>query len=132
MAVPNVCPGCTGALEIVRLSCLTCGTSVEGHFSLEWVGALSREQLAFVKVFLASRGKIKDVEHALGLSYPTVVARLDEVVAVVARASSRPSSPTTKSNAGATARLAALAQLEAGEIDVDTAERLLRATKEKS
>ncbi len=130
MSVPSVCPACAGPLEIVRLGCVGCGTAVEGHFSLGWVGALSREQLAFVKVFLASRGKIKDVEHALGLSYPTVVARLDEVVAVVQGASNPPAAaPAPRSRTAS--RMSILEQLEAGTIDVDTAERLLRATKEK-
>jgi hypothetical protein len=31
-------------------------------------------------VFIRCRGKIKDVEEDLGISYPTVVARLNEVV----------------------------------------------------
>ncbi len=132
MAVPNLCPACSGSLEIVKLSCLSCGTSVEGHFSLEWVGALSREQLAFVRVFIASRGKIKDVEQALGLSYPTVVARLDEVVAVVQQAASQPAASHAASKSQSKARMSILEQLETGAIDVETAERLLRATKEKS
>jgi hypothetical protein len=33
-----------------------------------------------VEVFIRCRGKIKDVEEELGISYPTVVARLNEVV----------------------------------------------------
>src|SRR5437870_4939312 len=41
---------------------------------------LVREQLQFVEVFIRCRGKIKDVEEELGISYPTVVARLNEVV----------------------------------------------------
>jgi hypothetical protein len=41
---------------------------------------LSREQIAFVEVFIKCRGKIKDVEQELGISYPTVIARLDQVV----------------------------------------------------
>jgi hypothetical protein len=36
--------------------------------------------LQFVEVFIRCRGKIKDVEEELGISYPTVVARLNEVV----------------------------------------------------
>jgi hypothetical protein len=34
----------------------------------------------FVDVFLKCRGKIKDAEEELGISYPTVVARLNEVI----------------------------------------------------
>ncbi|MGH2634382.1 MAG: DUF2089 family protein, partial [Tepidiformaceae bacterium] len=41
---------------------------------------LSREQLAFVEVFLRNRGKIKDVEEDLGISYPTVVGKLNDVL----------------------------------------------------
>ncbi len=40
----------------------------------------TREQLQFVEVFIRCRGKIKDVEEELGISYPTVVARLNDVV----------------------------------------------------
>jgi hypothetical protein len=41
---------------------------------------LSGEQTAFVEVFLSCRGNIKEVEKALGISYPTVRSRLDEVL----------------------------------------------------
>jgi len=47
------------------------------------LGRLTRDQLDFVEVFLTARGKIKDVEAALGISYPTVVNRLEQVVAAL-------------------------------------------------
>ncbi|HBN08637.1 MAG TPA: Fis family transcriptional regulator [Cyanobacteria bacterium UBA8530] len=78
--VPTRCPICSEALEIVRLECDSCGSALEGRFSLGWLGALSREQIQFIQAFLKCRGKIKDVEQELGISYPTVVARLSEVV----------------------------------------------------
>ena len=62
------------------MECERCQVALEGRFSLGALGALTREQLAFVEVFLLAKGKIKEVEARLGLSYPTVVARLDEVV----------------------------------------------------
>jgi len=67
-------------MRIARLQCDACGTAIEGDFDAGRLGRLTREQLAFVEVFLECRGKIKDVEQQLGLSYPTVVARLDQVV----------------------------------------------------
>ncbi len=67
-------------MRIARLLCDSCGTAIEGDFDSGRLGRLSREQIAFVEVFLECRGKIKDVEQRLGLSYPTVVARLDQVV----------------------------------------------------
>jgi hypothetical protein len=111
---------------IERLRCESCNTAVEGNFALDWTAQLSREQLAFVKVFVSARGKIKDVEQLLGVSYPTVVNRLDEVVARLVPPAERPNEPETKR------RLKILERLSAGEIALDEAERLLRETpKEK-
>ena len=77
---PSNCPVCDASLRIARLECDACKTAIEGDFDRGRLGRLSREQLAFVEVFLECRGKIKDVEQRLGLSYPTVVSRLDQVV----------------------------------------------------
>src|ERR1041385_1316493 len=74
------CPVCGDDLRIVRLECPTCGSSLQGNFTLGRLARLTREQLQFVEVFIRCRGKIKDVEEELGISYPTVVARLNEVV----------------------------------------------------
>lgn len=77
---PSNCPVCNTSLRIARLECDDCHTAIEGDFDRGRLGRLSREQLAFVEVFLDCRGKIKDVEQRLGLSYPTVVSRLEQVV----------------------------------------------------
>jgi hypothetical protein len=74
------CPVCGDDLHIVRLECRACGSALQGNFTLGRLARLTREQLQFVEVFIRSRGKIKDVEEELGVSYPTVVARLNEVV----------------------------------------------------
>src|SRR4051812_6464170 len=81
--VPSQCPVCSRALYVEKVRCGACGSAVEGRFLLDWPSRLSREQLGFVKVFVTCAGKIKDVEEALGISYPTVVSRLDEVIAAV-------------------------------------------------
>ena len=41
---------------------------------------LSIEQLNFIETFIRCRGSIKEVERELGISYPTVRAKLDEVI----------------------------------------------------
>src|SRR5918911_3373324 len=74
------CPVCGDDLRIVRLDCPACGSALQGNFTLGRLARLSREQLQFVEVFVRCRGKIKDVEEELGISYPTVVGRLNEVV----------------------------------------------------
>jgi hypothetical protein len=74
------CPVCGDDLRIVRLECRACGSALQGNFTLGRLARLTREQLQFVETFIRCRGKIKDVEEELGISYPTVVARLNEVV----------------------------------------------------
>ncbi len=74
------CPVCAGEMRVTRLECDACGSALEGSFTFGRFQRLTREQLQFVELFMLSRGKIKDVEERLGVSYPTVVARLNEVV----------------------------------------------------
>jgi len=77
------CPVCSEELRVARLQCDGCGTAIEGQFALgRWL-KLSPEQLDFANVFIKRRGKIKDVEDELGISYPTVVARLGELIAAM-------------------------------------------------
>ena len=121
LAVPTRCPLCAQATHVERVRCDACATAVEGRFTLGWMQQLSPEQLAFVRVFLVSRGKIKDVEQALGLSYPTVVSRLDDVVAAIQTAAPA-SAPRHES------RKQILDDLAAGLIDADEAARRLRHT----
>lgn len=83
MAIPDVfgrCPVCAGELTVTRLQCLACETAIEGRFRLGRFSRLSTEQLGFLEVFVKNRGVIKDVEAELNISYPTVRARLDELL----------------------------------------------------
>jgi hypothetical protein len=120
--MPTNCPVCATRLRVTRLACSECRTALEGDFDLGRLGGLSREQLAFVEVFLECRGKIKDVEQRLGISYPTVVSRLDQVVeALVAK--SAPEAPRAQSIDDV---LAALSQ---GEITPNEAATLLKRSR---
>ena len=83
MALPQVigrCPVCDYELNVTRLHCAACDTALEGRFRLSRFQRLSAEQLGFLEVFIKNRGIIKDVEAELGISYPTVRARLDDVL----------------------------------------------------
>lgn len=114
------CPVCGDELRIVRLQCGTCDTAIEGNFTLGWLQRLTREQLQFVEVFVKARGKIKDVEEELGVSYPTVVARLNEVVQAMGFAV--PQEDTER----ASRRQAILDELAAGTITAAEAAARLR------
>lgn len=78
--VRGECPVCSEQLHVTRLECNSCGTALEGHFLLNRLSRLAPEQMNFLEAFIRNRGVIKDIEVDLGISYPTVKARLDEVV----------------------------------------------------
>jgi hypothetical protein len=77
---PGKCPVCSEKLSITKLSCPKCSTAIEGDFQPCEFCRLKEEDLEFVKVFIRSRGNIKDVEKELGISYPTVRGKLDSVI----------------------------------------------------
>lgn len=77
------CPVCSGKLKAIRLKCDRCGTVIENEFEFSKFEYLGEEQIKFMEVFLKCRGNIKDVEKELGISYPTVRAKLDEVVSAL-------------------------------------------------
>jgi hypothetical protein len=79
-ATPTECPICHDDLLVTRLACRNCGTALEGRFVLERLFRLSPEQLHFVEVFLRCEGKINRMQEELGLSYPTVRSRLEDVI----------------------------------------------------
>jgi hypothetical protein len=78
--VISTCPVCSGELNVTRLRCRSCGTTLEGEFSVGRFGRLTREQLTLLESFLRSRGNLRDMERELGISYPTVRSRVEALV----------------------------------------------------
>ena len=78
--VISTCPVCSSELAVTRLHCRSCGTTLEGDFSVGRFGRLSREQLTLLESFLRSRGNLRDMERELGISYPTVRTRVEALV----------------------------------------------------
>jgi hypothetical protein len=78
--VISTCPVCAGELAVTRLRCGSCGTTLEGEFSVGRFARLSREQMLLLESFLRSRGNLRDIERELGISYPTVRARVEALV----------------------------------------------------
>ena len=76
----STCPVCSSELSITRLHCGSCGTTLEGDFSVGRFGRLNRDQLALLESFLRSRGNLREMERELGISYPTVRARVEALV----------------------------------------------------
>jgi len=120
--IPNICPSCGGNLMVTRLRCPKCGTMVEGEFSFNKLTKLSPEQQDFLLVFLKCRGSIKDIEKELGLSYPTVRNKLDELLISLGFIES----VGRGGEEAATKRKEILEQIEKGEIKVSEAVKLLK------
>jgi hypothetical protein len=82
MAYPLIseCPVCSKPLKITKLECTHCHTKIENEFELSNFAKLSKEQLNFIETFLKCRGNIKEVEKELGISYPTVRGKLDDII----------------------------------------------------
>lgn len=117
------CPGCGGALRVSQVSCPDCGLAISGDFSGSRLGLLSAEQQRFAEVFLAARGNIRVTEEVLGVSYPTVRKRLDELVAVLGGEAIEAASRTTR-------RDEVLSQIERGDLPAKEGIRILRELKE--
>jgi hypothetical protein len=110
-------------MVVTRLKCPDCDTTIEGRFTLGRLAMLSQEQLEFVEVFLRCDGKIKRVEDELGISYPTVRSRLNEIIITMGYelpGSSEPAELTPE------ARRRVLDELAAGRISPKAAMELLQ------
>lgn len=122
---PSRCPVCGGELSVVSLSCDNCHTELSGRFSPCKFCSLEEKHLKFVETFLRCRGSIKEVEKALGVSYPTVKNMLDAALTALGfdeRADLRAVREEEEKNE-------ILSRLANHEIDVDTAIEALNQLK---
>lgn len=116
---PRDCPVCGDRLALTRLSCEDCGTELSGVFGGCDFCTLGDEDRQILRVFLSSRGNMKDVERYLGVSYPTARSRFDALLGRLGLTPGGDDAPP-KSD-----RVAVLEQLARGEIDIDAAHDLI-------
>ncbi len=76
----EACPSCGGELEIGEVHCTNCETQIQARYRPCDFCMLTDEQSTFLRLFVLSRGNLTEVEKRLGVSYPTVRAKLDEVI----------------------------------------------------
>ncbi|PKK97003.1 MAG: hypothetical protein CVV58_03480 [Tenericutes bacterium HGW-Tenericutes-3] len=74
------CPVCKHNLNVVKLHCDHCDTTIEGDFTLSKFNYIETESLYFIEIFIKNRGNIKMIEKELNISYPTVKKMLDDVI----------------------------------------------------
>ena len=81
MAKPSGrCPYCYGLMEVERFGCKSCNITVEGAFQMPRLLRLKPDQLEFVERFVLASGSLKEAAQELGVSYPTVRNRLDQII----------------------------------------------------
>jgi len=110
---PMSCPVCSTRLAVTRLSCPSCETELSGAFASCEFCVLTDDDREVLRVFLASRGNMKDLERHLGVSYPTARARFDGLLSRLG-IERGPVAPSTN-------RLELMEQVARGELDVDEA-----------
>jgi len=119
------CPVCGSALQVQVLQCPSCKTRIEGSFEPppSRIFYLSKKDLEFIETFVRLRGNIKEMEKALGVSYPTVRGMLDGVI-------ERMGYPVRR-GVDAKRRGEIIDQLEKGEISAERAAELLKTGEEE-
>ncbi|HLA06923.1 MAG TPA: DUF2089 domain-containing protein [Anaerolineales bacterium] len=119
---PTRCPVCSSELEVTRLHCSSCDTSIEGRFSGGPIAHLTAEHLDFIVTFVRCEGKINRMEQELGVSYPTIRNRLYEVIRALGYEPGKDETVEITPEK----RNSVLEELEAGKISPDEAMRMLR------
>lgn len=143
--LPEQCPFCNAAITTVKqVTCNSCGTTFDGQFSLPEAAhpltRLSGAQLDFVLAFVRCEGRLNRLEAELGVSYPTVRHRLNEVITALGGepqseaetpVEQRPVEPTPQPPTGSApqTRKQILDELAAGKLSPAEAMKLLRSIK---
>lgn len=117
----GICPICDTRLRVTELTCPSCKTRIVSDLETCPFCNLPSDSLAFLWAFLKARGNIREVEKDLGISYPTVRKRLDELLVNLGLETGAGSSPAH--------RLEIFERLRKGEIGVDDAISALGADR---
>ncbi len=123
----EACPTCGGPLTITEVSCERCATQVRSHYKPCPFCHLSPEQMNFILMFVQNRGNLSEMEKALGVSYPTIRGKLEEIIRIVSTPATAsavpkatPSTPPAYSTATSTTdrRREILNQIASGKLSV--------------
>ncbi len=123
------CPGCGGTLVITACKCTECGLEMRGEFRPPQFATLSDDQLTFVRHFLRARGNLSELEKVLGVSYPTIRNKLDEINKTLdAEATANRPRPEAEADPdpAESERQAILQQVSAGKLSAVEAVEILR------
>ena len=111
-------------LIVTEVFCPESGISLRGKFEVPKYAHLDSEQMKFLETFLRCRGVINAMEKELGISYPTVKARLDGLLQALDLTPVKDDSQ--KKERAAESKKAILDQLERGEISPEEAKARMK------
>lgn len=123
--IPHQDPVTGGELYVSELRCEESGVSIQGRFEVPIYAKLDADMRRYLEVFLRCRGNLTLVERELGLSYPTVRARLDSLLDALGFAPVKDASGEN-GHGKAKKRTEILEQLERGEITPEEAKKRVR------
>ncbi|HVT14498.1 MAG TPA: DUF2089 domain-containing protein [Fimbriimonadaceae bacterium] len=115
-----------GDLYVSELASDDSGITIRGRFEIPRYARLDEEQARFLETFLRCRGMLNSVERELGISYPTVRARLDALLGSLDMA---PIKEEPKKDKSAEKKKQILELLEKGDISAEEAKTRLRAVE---
>jgi len=132
--IPAACPFCDGDLIVEELTCRQCDTHFQGRWTLSaqldvdaeklptltHFAQLSSEQLKLLESFILCEGKLNRLQEEVGLSYPTLRSRLNDIIEALG-------GQATPDAGSSPDRRQILDNLAAGEITTEEAAQLLRS-----
>jgi hypothetical protein len=74
------CSVCSGLLQVREMICPACEVHVSGDFSFPRLLRLSGKNLQLGEALILAGGNLKALAQTLGVSYPTVRKRVDELI----------------------------------------------------
>jgi len=121
--IPEKCPICEEGLVVTEIFCPSCTTTFTGQFETQTspLSRLNAKQLEFILTFIRCEGKFNRMEEELGISYPTLRNRFNEILLEMGIASSE----GADSEEMKIDRMEILQALRNGEIDPSEAESRL-------
>ena len=114
------CPSCGEKTVISELKCPKCDLRVKKDFESCDFCQLPEEDYEFLLIFLRTQGRITEMEKLLGVSYPTIKSKIDNLL-----------SNLKLSPIGVSEEQEPLEALAQGKISVDEAVAILKQRKRK-
>ena len=127
--LPTQCPVSGGELYVSELTCEGSGVVIRGKFKLPQSASLDEDERKFLKVFLRARGVISTVEKEMGMSYPTVRAKLDSLLCAMNLAPIKSDEKKRSKNAEKKRKI--LKDLEEGKLTPAEAKKKMRGLQSK-